>query len=128
MNISGPFEAGKNLGPQSGVVGGVLGGVLGEVEAPIRVFNMDKAPKLLYSVNPVYPEVARQARAEGTVILEATTDIYGHVQDVKVLRSVPPLDQAAIDAVRQWVYEPMIVNGRPRGVVFMVKIWFALKE
>jgi periplasmic protein TonB len=78
-------------------------------------------------VAPLYPEIARQARVEGTVIIEATTDIYGRVIDVKVLRSIPLLDQAAIDAVRQWVYEPMIINGRPRPVIFTVTVTFQLK-
>jgi protein TonB len=64
---------------------------------------------------------------EGVVIIEAQTDMYGRVRDVKVLRSIPLLDQAAIDAVRQWVYEPMIINGRPRGVIFTVTVRFTLK-
>jgi protein TonB len=78
-------------------------------------------------VIPIYPEIARQARVEGIVILEATTDTYGRVKFVKVLRSIPLLDQSAIDAVRQWVYEPMIINGRPRGVIFVVTVTFRLK-
>jgi protein TonB len=61
------------------------------------------------------------------VIIEAVTDIYGRVQHVKVLRSIPLLDQAAVDAVRQWVYEPMIINGRPRGVIFTVTVTFKLQ-
>ncbi len=64
---------------------------------------------------------------EGIVILEAQTDIYGRVQTIKILRSIPLLDQAATDAVRQWVYEPMIINGRPRGVIFTVTVRFTLK-
>jgi protein TonB len=105
----------------------VLGGVVGEVEAPVRAFGEIKEPRLIKKVEPPYPEIARQARVEGMVILEATTDIYGRVQNVKVLRSIPLLDQAAIDAVRQWVYEPMIINGKPRGVIFTVTIKFQLK-
>jgi protein TonB len=46
---------------------------------------------------------------------------------MKILRSIPLLDQAALDAVRQWVYEPMIINGRPRGVIFTVTVRFTLK-
>jgi protein TonB len=46
---------------------------------------------------------------------------------MKVLRSIPLLDQAALDAVRQWVYEPMVINGRPRGVIFTVTVTFKLK-
>ena len=83
-------------------------------------------PRLLKRAEPLYPEIARQARVQGTVILEATTDIYGRVANVRVLRSVPLLDGAAVDAVRQWVYEPMLVNGRPRGVVFTVTLRFEL--
>ncbi len=64
---------------------------------------------------------------EGVVIVEATTDIYGRVQDVKIIKSIPLLDQAAVDAVRQWVYEPMVINGRPRGVIFVVRVTFQLK-
>jgi protein TonB len=63
----------------------------------------------------------------GVVIFEATTDVYGRVIGVKVLRSIPLLDQAAVDAVRQWVYEPMVINGRPRPVVFTVTVTFQLK-
>jgi protein TonB len=108
-------------------VGGVLGGVVGEVEAPVRAIGEIKPPKLVHSVDPLYPEIARQARVEGVVIIEATTDVYGRVQTVKVLRSIPLLDQSAIDAVRQWVYEPMIINGRPRPVIFTVTVRFQLK-
>jgi len=110
-----------------GVVGGVLGGVVGEVEAPVRAIGEIKQPKLIHRVEPLYPEIARQARVEGYVIIEATTDIYGRVDRVHVLKSIPLLDQAAIDAVRQWVYEPMVINGRPRGVIFTVNVTFSLK-
>jgi TonB family protein len=65
---------------------------------------------------------------EGIVILEVTTDIYGNVQSVKVLKSVPLLEQAAKDAVRQWVYESKVINGRPRGVIFTVTVPFELKD
>ncbi len=70
---------------------------------------------------------AHQARVEGVVILEAQTDLYGRVATMKILRSIPLLDQAALDAARQWVYEPMIINGRPRGVIFTVTVRFTLK-
>jgi protein TonB len=96
-------------------------------EEPVRAIGEIKQPKRIHYVNPVYPEIARQARVEGTVIIEATTDIYGRVQQVKLLKSVPLLDQAAIDAVKQWVYEPMVINGRPRGVIFVVTVTFSLK-
>jgi TonB family protein len=85
-------------------------------------------PKLVKSVDPVYPEIARQSKVQGVVILEATTDIYGRVAMVKVLRSIPLLDQAAIDAVRQWEYEPAIIDGQPKQVTFTVTVRFDLEE
>jgi protein TonB len=85
-----------------------------------------QAPALVRRVDPVYPEIARQARIEGVVIIEAETDIFGRVRNARILRSIPLLDQAALDAVRQWVYEPMLINGRPRGVLFTVTVTFKL--
>ncbi len=85
-------------------------------------------PKLVKKVDPVYPEVARKARVEGAVILEATTDTYGRVANIKVLRSIPLLDQAAIDALRQWIYEPMIVDGKPQPVTYTVTIQFRFDD
>ena len=92
--------------------------------APIRAARDIKAPRLIKKVNAVYPEIARQAKVEGVVILEVTTDIYGRVDRVKVLRSIPLLDQAAVDAVRQWIYEPKLVGGEPRAITFTVTIQF----
>ncbi|HEY7159769.1 MAG TPA: TonB family protein [Acidobacteriota bacterium] len=66
-------------------------------------------PVLIHRVNPEYPEVARKARVEGTVILEAIINQNGDVENVKVLRGVHPLlDQAAVNAVRNWRYKPLI--------------------
>jgi TonB family protein len=100
---------------------------LAEMEAPIRVEGENKPPKLLKRVPPVYPEIARQRKVEGAVVVEATTDIYGRVQNVRIINSIRLLDQAAIEAVRQWVYEPMIINGQPRGVIFIARVAFKLK-
>ncbi len=125
--VVGGVEGGVVGGVLGGVVGGVLGGVVGEVEAPVRAGGEIRAPRLVRRVDPLYPEIARQARVEGVVIIEATTDVYGRVQAVRVLRSIPLLDQTAIDAVRQWVYEPMLINGKPRGVIFTVTVTFKLK-
>jgi TonB family protein len=86
-----------------------------------------KPPRLLKFVEPVYPEDARKASVQGTVILSVKTDATGHVQDMMILRSIPLLNQAAIDAVRQWVYEPMIINDVPTPVVFTVTVRFQLQ-
>jgi TonB family protein len=87
-----------------------------------------KPPKRIKEVRPVYPEVARKARVEGIVILEAKADEEGNVADTRILRSIPLLDQAAIEAVKQWKYEPMIVDGKARKVVFTVTVRFVLDE
>ena len=98
-----------------------------KLDEPVRAVDDIKPPKLIKKVEPIYPESARKAEIEGTVILEATTDIYGRVKKVKILRSVPELDQAAMDAVKQWVYEPKIIDKKPRGVIFTVTVVFKLK-
>lgn len=137
----------KAAGVLGGVVGGVLGGVEGVVEGsaaagvisqeeaaklmqlpPVKVEGGLKEPQKLKSVDPVYPKVAKNARIQGEVILEVETDIYGRVKAVKVLRSIPLLDQAAIDAVRQWIYQPLIVDGKPRRAIFPVTVNFMLTE
>ena len=91
---------------------------------PVKAVGDIISPKVIKKVKPVYPESAREAGIEGVVILEATTDEYGRVVDTKILRSIPELDQAAIDAVKQWVFEPMIIDGEPRSVVFTVTVKF----
>ncbi len=93
---------------------------------PVRVAGFE-APKQIKDVKPVYPDVAQNARVEGIVILDAAIDVQGNVKDVTVIRSIPLLDQAAIDAVEQWKYEPPLVDGRPTEVVMTVTVTFTLK-
>jgi protein TonB len=124
--IEGGVDGEALAGYPLGVVGEILGRVIGVEEAPVRAIGEIRQPRLVRRIEPAYPEIARQARVAGVVILEATTDVYGRVQAVRVLRSIPLLDEAASDAVRRWVYEPMIVNGRPRGVTFTVTVRFEL--
>ena len=81
---------------------------------------------ILKQVSPVYPELARLARVEGVVVVEATTDIYGRVAEVKVVHSIPLLDQAAVDAVSQFIFEPMVIDSEPRCVVFTLTVKFQL--
>ena len=86
-----------------------------------------KAPNQIRKVQPQYPSIAQSARVQGVVILEATIATDGHVQDVKVLRSIPLLDQAAVDAVKQWLYTPTTLNGVPVPVVMTVTVNFTLQ-
>jgi protein TonB len=76
---------------------------------------------------PVYPDIAMRARIAGVVVLEATIDAQGKVMNLRVLRSVPLLDQAAIDAVRQWEFTPTRLNGVAVPVVMTVTVNFALR-
>jgi TonB family protein len=114
-------------GVTGGITGGVSGGVPGALGA-VRVGGSIKAPTLLKRVAPVYPLIAMSARVQGIVILEATISVDGRVIDAKVLRSVPLLDQAAIDAVRQWEYTPTLLNGAPVPVIMTVTVTFSLPE
>ncbi len=93
---------------------------------PVRVAGSE-APKQIKDVKPVYPAAAHAARVEGIVILEAVIDIKGNVGGVKLIRSIPLLDQAAIDAVKQWKYEPPHVDGKATEVVMTVTVTFTLK-
>ena len=126
--IEGGVDYGAGGGLPANLVGDMLYRIVGElVEPVVRAAGDVKPPKLVRRIEPDYPEIARLARVEGVVILEATTDVFGRVTGVRVLRSLPLLDVAAVDAVRQWVYEPMVVNGRPRPVAFTVTVRFVLK-
>jgi len=91
-----------------------------------RVGGVVKTPRKLKDVPPDYPAIAQSARVQGVVILECTIDPQGNVLDAKVLRSIPLLDQAAIDAVKQWVFEPSLYEGVPVTVIMTVTVNFKL--
>jgi TonB family protein len=92
--------------------------------APVRVGGRIMPPKKIKDVQPVYPAIAQSARVSGVVTIEATIGADGKVIDAKVVRSIPLLDQAALDAVRQWEYLPTMLNGLPVPVLMTVKITF----
>ena len=92
--------------------------------APVRVGGQIKPPTKVKDVKPVYPAIAQSARVSGAVTIEATIGEDGKVTDAKVVRSVPLLDQAALDAVRQWEYMPSLLNGVPVPVLITVTINF----
>ena len=91
---------------------------------PIRVGGSVNEPKKIRDVKPVYPAIAAAAAVEGTVIIEAVVGVDGTVQNARVIRSVPLLDEGALDAVRQWQYTPTKLNGRPVEVLVTVSITF----
>ena len=93
---------------------------------PIRVGGQVKAPQQTRKVNPEYPPIAQSARVQGVVIVELVIDEQGRVNDARVLRSIPLLDQAALNAVRQWEYTPTLLNGVPTPIVMTATVQFTL--
>jgi protein TonB len=87
-----------------------------------------REPRKVVDVAPVYPPVAAKAHVEGLVILEATIDVSGRVVNATVLRGVPVLDEAALEAVRQWVYTPTLVDGVPTPIILTVTVNFRLQK
>jgi protein TonB len=96
--------------------------------APIRVGGVVQAAKIVRQVTPVYPPPARQARISGTVRIEAVIGRDGIIQSLQVMRGHPWLAQAALDAVRQWVYRPTLLNGEPVEVLTQIDVNFKLAE
>ena len=84
-------------------------------------------PKVIRRVDPVYPDLAVQARISAIVILEAEVDERGRVRTVKVLRGHAILDEAAVEAVRQWRYQPLLLNGEPTAFILTVTVAFNLR-
>jgi len=94
---------------------------------PITVGGNIKPPARTKYVMPEYPDIARSARVEGVVIIEAVIGADGRVEHARVLRSKPLLDEAALAAVRAWEYTPTLLNGRPTPVIMTVTVQFSLK-
>ncbi len=88
--------------------------------------NVQEA-KLIFRVNPVYPEIARRTHVSGSVILEAVIDEEGNVSEVKILSGHPFLTEAAVQAVKQWKYSPTVLNGEPVPVMATVTVIFQIR-
>lgn len=118
---------GVALGPPPPPPASPPGSAGSSMGAPVRVGGNIKTPTKTRHVPPVYPLEAQAARIQGVVIIEATIDTDGHVYDGKVLRSIPLLDEAAMDAVRQWEFTPTEVNGVRVPVIMTVTVNFTLQ-
>jgi protein TonB len=111
------------------VVGGIAEPAPAVEPAPVlRIGGFLKEPRKIKHVDPSYPQIASDAGIQGLIILEAVIDETGHVVDARVLRGVPLLDAAALEAVRQWVYLPTLLNGVPRRVVLTATVNFRLRR
>ncbi len=96
--------------------------------APTRLDEAQK-PKIVKKVKPVYPEAAIKEGVQGVVVLEVGTNEQGKVRTLRIMQSASPLlNEAAIQAVRQWEYEPFLKDGVAKPVVFTVTVTFALKK
>lgn len=131
----GGMSGGVVGGVAGGSMGGVIGGVVGSVAPPppkqqsrIRVGGNVTAAKIMNRVSPVYPALARQTRISGTVRLHAIIAKDGTVQQLEVMSGHPLLVQAALDAVRQWRYQPTLLNGEPVEVDTTVDVIFSLNQ
>ncbi|HET8644128.1 MAG TPA: energy transducer TonB [Vicinamibacteria bacterium] len=132
--LSFGVEGGVAGGVEGGVAGGVVGGIVGGLpqEAPpppkvVRVGGQLRAPKMVRKVPPIYPPLAQAARLQALVILEAHVDTTGRVRQVKVLRGQPLFEEAAVEAVKQWRYMPLLLNGEPTEFLLTVTVQFNLK-
>lgn len=134
-------------GVEGGVPGGIPGGIAGGLisneallppppppppppvdRGPVRVGGAITAPALVSRVAPEYPNIAVHAHVQGVVVLEAVVGRDGRVEEARVLRSIPLLDAAAIAAVRQWRYSPLLLNGEPQRFVLTVTVSFSLNS
>jgi len=136
-------------GVPGGTPGGVIGGILGSVpsaapppppppvkkEAPkptapqrIRVGGNVQQAKLVRQPRPVYPPLAKQARIQGVVKLNAIISRDGTIQNLTVLSGHPLLVPSAMEAVKQWVYQPTLLNGEPVEVVTQIDVNFTLSQ
>lgn len=93
---------------------------------PQRVGGAVREPRKTVDVRPVYPALALSARVQGVVILEAVINERGEVERLNVLKSVPLLDAAAVDAVSRWRYTPTLLNGTPVAVLISITLNFKL--
>jgi protein TonB len=121
-------------GLPGGVPGGVIGGVPSNVappapivsapRTPIRVGGGVKAPRLVSGPEPVFPVLARQAKIAGAVVIDAVIDTQGNVVEMKTVSGPQILALAAMEALRQWKYEPTILGGEAIPVRLLVTITF----
>lgn len=120
-------EGGVAGGVPGGVVGGIVGGSLPSGPPTAHAGTDLGPPRKIKDVKPVYPPGVLPGRTQGAVVIEITIGLDGRVQDTKLLRSVPLLDQAALEAVRQWEYVPSILNGVRVAVIMTIMVNFALR-
>jgi protein TonB len=132
--MAGGVPGGVAGGSSSGVLGGIIGGA-GTAPPPpkatlkrVTVGGNVQAARLVNRVQPLYPPLARQTRISGTVKLHAIIGKNGAVEQLQVVSGHPLLVQSALDAVRQWRYQPTLLNGDPVEVDTEIDVIFSLAQ
>src|ERR1700676_363760 len=132
---AGGVPGGVPGGIPGGSMGGVMGGILGSTNAAIpqvatpqrgRVSSGVSTGLLIKKVTPNYPQLAKQARIQGSVVLQAEISKEGTIQNLQLISGHPMLAPAAIEAVKQWRYKPYLLNGEPVAVETQVVVNFSL--
>jgi len=132
--MAGGVPGGVAGGSAGGVLGGVIGGAGGAPPPPkitpkrVTVGGNVQAARLVNRVQPLYPPLARQTRISGTVKLHAIIGKNGAVEQLQVVSGHPLLVQSALDAVRQWRYQPTLLNGDPVEVDTEIDVIFSLAQ
>ena len=136
VGVVGGVPGGVPGGQAGGVIGGIISGAprtyipaaptAPAPKAPIRVGGRIKAPRAISTPEPVYPALAKQARVQGDVVIDAVIDASGNVVEMQVVSGHPLLILAAIEALRKWRYEPTYLNEQPVAVQLIVTIKFRL--
>jgi periplasmic protein TonB len=97
-------------------------------QKPLRISDGIRQPAKIFNVAPVYPDIAQRARIEGNVVIEAIIGTNGSVQDARIVSGSPLLNEAALNAVRQWRYTPTLLNTQPVAVIMTVTVSFKLQH
>ncbi|HVR69297.1 MAG TPA: TonB family protein [Vicinamibacteria bacterium] len=125
MGLPEGMEEGVEGGVVGGTPGGVIGGVIGGTgDGP--VLDYDQPPRVLRQTKPIYPQEAFVKKIEGVVELEVIIDASGRVSVRRIIHSVPVLDAAAMNTVRQWLFSPAVKNGRPVATVALIPVSFRI--
>jgi periplasmic protein TonB len=133
QGVVGGVVGGVPGGQAGGVLGGIIGGTGGgppppppKAQSRIRVGGNVQAAKMVRQVQPIYPQIAKTAHVQGTVILHAVIAKDGSVSELQYISGPPLLMKSAMDAVREWKYQPTLLNGEPVEVDTTISVIFTL--
>ncbi|HUJ83736.1 MAG TPA: energy transducer TonB [Candidatus Acidoferrales bacterium] len=133
VGVVGGVPGGIAGGSAGGVLGGIIGGSGGGMPPPpkptqqrVRVGGNVQQAKMIRQIQPVYPQIAKTAHVQGTVILHAIIAKDGTVQELQYISGPALLMRSAMDAVRQWKYQPTLLNGEPVEVDTTISVVFTL--